>query len=333
MAAIITGDIHLTSNPQDEYRWKLFDWLRDQSKGVNELILLGDHTTAKDNHPASLVNRFKNEIERCAYHFNTVILLAGNHDYIDPKCPFFMFLEGIGRSNVFFIHKPSYMDLSIGKSVFVPAGTDWSLIDPTSVITRIFAHATFDGAISETGYQLTGVSLEHAERIGLPIISGDIHKRQCIGKYVEYVGAPYHTRFGDQYEPRILKIENDGTRTDLHYPAPLKRVYDINSLEDFDKLPIDNNQHAKIRVHLERGYLNHWPIIRDEINDTVKEAGWSNVRAELVLKPEAAGPDRTTSDRKSPEQLVEDYSNRYNAGDVYKEVGNLLLRGRKDERS
>jgi len=328
MSAIVTADLHFTTNPHDEYRWGIIEWLCDHSreesgKNVDELLLLGDYTNPKDSHPAMLVNRLKESIDRLAYYFDKVIMLYGNHDGLSPAKPFWKFLDQI-RPNVYFISVPSHIELSIGKALFVPAETDWSILAPID-IEWIFTHATFDGAITETGFQLTGVSLDHVERIGLPIISGDIHKPQRIGTYVEYVGAPYHIRFGDQYEPRVMKISDQAARTDLHYPAPLRKVYDIRSLADFERLPIDHQQYAKIRVHLDRASLTEWPLIQSTIKARVSEAGWASVTPELVLRPETASIDRVSSGHKSPEQLVSEYAERHNAGESHVEVGKSLL--------
>jgi hypothetical protein len=323
MTVLITADLHLTTSPHDEYRWKLFDWLIDQSEGIDELLILGDMTNPKDNHSGILVNRLKENIDKLAAHFGMVILLYGNHDGLTAKQPFWKFINQI-KTNVYFISDPSYLELSIGKCLFVPAGVDWSKLTRIDVLKYIFTHATFEGAISETGYKLTGVSLEHADRLGVPIISGDIHKPQQVGTYVEYVGAPYHIRFGDQYEPRVLRIDNDGRRSNLHYPAPLKRVYDITSAADFSNLPIDHNQYAKIRVHLDRGNLTEWPLIQAEIHQRSREAGWVNINPELVLKQETT-TSPVSSDRKSPEQLVEEYAERHNASDRHLEIGKSLL--------
>jgi len=324
MTALVTADLHFTTNPHDEHRWGLLDWLCDNSKDVDELLLLGDYTGPKDNHPAALVNRLKEGIDKLAEHFGMVFMLYGNHDGLTADQPFWKFINQI-KPNVYFINSPTYLELSIGKSLFVPAGTDWSKLNRINVIEWIFTHATFEGSISETGFRLSGVPLEHVERLGVPVISGDIHKPQRIGQYVEYVGAPYHIRFGDQYLPRILRIGNGGDRSDLRYPSPLKLVYDITSLADFKQLPINHNHQTKIRVHLDRGNLTEWPLIRDEIHQRSREAGWSNVRPELVLKPEGTAALQVASDRKSPEQLVEDYATRHNASDRHIEVGKSLL--------
>lgn len=324
MTVLITSDLHLTTSPHDEHRWGLFDWLCDNSKDVDELLLLGDLTNPKDNHPGILVNRLKESIDKLADHFRFVYMLYGNHDGLTPDQPFWKFLHNI-KPNVYFVHQPSYVELSIGKALLVPAGTDWGTLTQVKGISWIFTHATFEGAISETGFRLSGVSLEHVERLGLPIISGDIHKPQIIGELVEYVGAPYHIRFGDQYKPRVMHINDQGARSDLYYPAPLKRVYDITSLSDLDDLPIDHNQYAKIRVHLDRGELTDWPLIQDAIRQLSENAGWKEVRAELVIKQGDQKIGRTESDRKSPEELVEEYVKRHNGNDQHIETGKSLL--------
>jgi DNA repair exonuclease SbcCD nuclease subunit len=305
-------------------RWGIIDWLCENSKGVDELILAGDYTNPKDSHPAVLVNRLKESVDRLSQCFGKVIMLYGNHDGLSPKQPFWKFLDQI-RPNVSFISVPNYMELSIGKALFVPAETDWSILKPPPIIEWIFTHATFEGAISETGFRLSGVPLSHAERIGIPIISGDIHKPQIIGEFIEYIGAPYHIRFGDQYEPRVMHIDNEGTRSNLYYPAPQKKVYNIRTLEDFEKLPIDAKQHAKIRVHLDRGSLTEWPLIKDRIATLAESAGWTNIRPELVLKPEVSSTGHRSQDIKSPEQLVSEYADRHNAGERHIEVGRSLL--------
>jgi hypothetical protein len=122
-----------------------------------------------------------------------------------------------------------------------------------------------------------------------------------------------------------MRIGNDDTRSDLHYPAPLKKVYDISTLEDFDKLPLDHTQYAKIRVHLDRGSLTDWPLIQGAIKELSENMGLVNIRPELVLKPEAASAGTISRDIKSPEQLVTDYANRHNASDRHIEVGKSLL--------
>lgn len=330
MSALITGDLHLTTNPQDEYRWKLFDWLCEQSQkhDARELILLGDYTNPKDNHPAQLVNAFVSCILMCSEVFDTVVLIAGNHDYIDPNCPFFQFIDR-KDSGIFFIKNPKDFALSIGHCLFVPAGTDWleisDIVDDS--FTYIFTHATFDGAISETGHGLTGVSPKIVEELEIPVISGDIHKPQKIGKWIEYVGSPYHTRFGSDYEPHIMLLHDDGVRDYLKFPAPLKHTLTITSLDDLDKIPDNSINHHKIRVHLSRGEIANWSEIQQNIKHLAKEKGINITGPELILNPENKSVPSELSEVRSPEQLVEDYAKRYNASDEHITIGKALLGG------
>jgi hypothetical protein len=338
MSALITGDLHLTTQPSDEHRWGLFEWLCQQGQelGVDDLILLGDYTNPKDNHPAALVNRFTTCVERCCNTFNYVIMLAGNHDYIDPKCPFFKFLDGIGYYSVdgkiAFVSQPRHFNMPIGECLMIPAGFDWTQLaaNPNLILREevkyIFTHATFDGAISETGHPLAGVPPSIVDKIGIPVISGDIHKPQSIGRLIEYVGSPYHTRFGGDYTPHIMLLKDDGTRKYLFYPAPLKKTYVITSLDDLDKLQISGDDHTKIRVHLDLGQLTDWQKIRDGVKARAEAQGWQLTGPELILKPQEAGEKVTeSSEARSPEQLMADYVKRHNGSDQHIEVGKTLL--------
>src|SRR5277367_5080261 len=96
MSVLITSDIHLTDNPRDKYRWNLLPWLGEQAKKyqVDKIFILGDLTDSKDRHSASLVNAFVTSIIKLASEC-PVILLKGNHDYIDENTPFFMFTNSL----------------------------------------------------------------------------------------------------------------------------------------------------------------------------------------------------------------------------------------------
>jgi DNA repair exonuclease SbcCD nuclease subunit len=329
MSALITGDLHLTTAPQDEYRWHLFDWLcaKAEELKVKDLILLGDYTNPKDNHPSALVNRFKTCMDMCSSYFQNIVMIAGNHDYIDPKVPFFMFLDGLNDNKVSFITTPQHIELSIGRCWFIPAGTDWSTLEVGTTDKYIFTHETFDGAISESGHTLNGVAPSLVSRISIPVISGDIHKPQTIGIYIEYVGAPYHTRFNSDYDPQIMLLNDDGSRGYLQYPAPLKKTLNISSMADLDRLKFDiyREDHHKIRVHLSRGELADWQKIRDEIKARAKEQGWQLTGPELILKDEAPSETQTIPEALSPEQLIIEYAKRHNASEQHIEIGKSLL--------
>src|SRR5271170_2700183 len=95
MRRLITSDWQLDANPRDRYRLdfvlKTLPELIDKYK-VDQLLVLGDLTEAKDCHPASLVN----EIVQALMEINKkcqLIILEGNHDYLQKDTPFFEFIK------------------------------------------------------------------------------------------------------------------------------------------------------------------------------------------------------------------------------------------------
>ena len=58
---LVIGDLHLTDQPKDAYRFGIFKWIKKQiEKHQPEYtVILGDLTDKKDKHSAGLVNRIK----------------------------------------------------------------------------------------------------------------------------------------------------------------------------------------------------------------------------------------------------------------------------------
>src|SRR5260221_13512060 len=102
MTWIATANLHLDDKPQHSYRWGVFDWLAKQKAGG--FLILGDLTDEKDKHSATLVNRMVAGIEKLRDQ-GDVYILMGNHDYIDPKYPFFDFLNHM--EGVTYLREPS----------------------------------------------------------------------------------------------------------------------------------------------------------------------------------------------------------------------------------
>ena len=324
MSAIITADTHWNDNPRDESRWGLFDWLAEQQ--ADELIILGDLTVAKNNHPARMVNRLVDGFVNLTKYYQRVIILAGNHDAVDPTTPFFRFLNNTPK--IEFIIKPTILNLTIGGDwVFVPAGTDWSTIIDLITNRNVFAHATFDGAISETGYQLTGVNPHIVLDAKARVISGDIHKQQTLaGGAITYIGAPYHTRFADNYEPRLLLIQNDGRLSDLHYPSPRKFSQVIKSLAELYRIKILEGDQIKIIVEMRRADLTDWKQWRDAIREQADKEGWVLFGPELKPQQDALVPRTSETVRQSHEQLITEYTTRQKASELHQRIGQELLK-------
>lgn len=322
MSAIVTADTHWNDNPRDESRWGLLDWLAEQD--TDELIILGDLTVAKNNHPARMVNRLIDKFMVLSKKYKAIYILKGNHDYTDPNCPFFGFISHFSE-NMLFISRPQALVTTLGKWVFMPAGTDWSERLDLIRGCNVFAHCTFDGAISETGYQLTGVDPRYALEAAR-VISGDVHKNQTMfNGAIEYVGAPYHTRFGDDFDPHILRMEQGKYKEYLHYPSPRKHTFIIKSLDDLSGIKIKSGDQIKIVALLQRSDLSEWKSWRSTIQEHAEAQGWQLFGPELKLQSTVV-LSPTTSTRQSNTELIRDYATRQNASEQYIEVGQELLK-------
>src|ERR1700747_822103 len=112
MTSLLTADVHWTSDPKEAYRWDLIEWLIQKAKEerIDNVIILGDLTVKKDNHPSALVNRLclgLSELARVAH----VFINKGNHDFVDPKTPFFGFLERMPK--IRFFTEPTVVEVRV----------------------------------------------------------------------------------------------------------------------------------------------------------------------------------------------------------------------------
>lgn len=329
MTSIITADIHLNDKPVDSYRWGLLPWIKEQVKAYDDVFILGDCTDSKDRHSAVVVNRFAEHLEDLAKSDINVWILKGNHDYLDPEYPFFEFTKMIPGVN--FIH--SAQEVEIGKKwyAFLPATNDWEKdwgrIDFINQ-DYIFCHATFTGALSENGTQLSGISPSIFAGTKAKIYAGDIHVPQKVGP-VEYVGAPYRTRFGDNFNPRCVILDDSGRARDLHFPCPSKFVLTIRTLRDLDKelRQCERGDAVKVRVRLLRSEYAEWPQMRAEIKDLMKRRGMELVGPEIVAL-EAAKREEEPEEfkRVDPSGLVRRYGRRERVDKRSMEIGLNVLK-------
>jgi len=326
MTVLVVADTHLTDRPSDEYRWGLLPWLRDRAREHNaqEIIHCGDLTDAKDHHSAKLVNRLFDSLGNLAVE-TKFILLRGNHDGLDPKTPFFRFLDG-HRAITYFI-EPAIHDLSIGKATFVPSGTDWQKYR-LHQFPYTFAHATFDGSEAENGRLLPGIKPALLEGYTGRVYSGDIHVPQRIGQIIEYVGAPYHIRFGDTFEPRVLLIHDDGTTESLTFPAPRKHVLAVRNLDELEACKAAPGDQVKVRWFLPRSEYHRWKLYQEGSREYGDERGWTVAGLELLpleMQSEADPAMVAAPAGMTPEELIEEYAKRHGMTD-YIEMGKELLR-------
>ena len=330
MTAILVSDTHFTDRPSDEYRWGLWPWLRQQAEKVqaDEILHLGDMTDAKDRHPSRLVNRLVSSMGLVT-DVTRLYILKGNHDYIDPLDPFFGFVGG--HSKIRYFKMPTVVELSIGKATFVPADTMWNF--QPHEFPYLFTHVTFFGAEAENGALLPGVDPNRLSDYKGMCYSGDIHVPQKVRKNIEYVGAPYHIRFGDRFTPRVLVVYNNGKTNELHYPAPRKVSLNIDSLRRLDRAPAEKGDHVRVRYHLHRTEYDLWHDMREDIKKIAAEKGWELFAVEAVPDKPAQGREGIIPPEfQTPEQVFDTYAEENRLSEEYIKVGRELLTVSDDQK-
>jgi DNA repair exonuclease SbcCD nuclease subunit len=226
MTILITADIHWSENSRDQYRFDLVEKLHKliKERKVHHLLILGDLTENKEKFSAAFVNKIA-DIFYGLSQLCMVTFLKGNHDFIgNADEPFFEFIKYI--RNVDYIKVPTIKPIGL----FIPFTNDWKKDWNNGKMLKghriVFAHQTLQGAAFGFG----GIAEEGVPLDAIPddcsVISGDIHKRQTIGR-VTYVGAPYLIDYGDDYKPRVILLEDDGKQVSISIKGRQKRLIEI----------------------------------------------------------------------------------------------------------
>lgn len=280
----IWSDPHLVATPKDEYRKKIFQVMRDSvaTEKLDVVVINGDLTEHKDNHPASLVNDITDNIASLCQLTN-VWLLMGNHDGIDYSTPFFKYLRHLPNFR-YFNTITEFHDA--GEDILMLPHTrtpevDWKKIKVKDKL--VFAHITVDGAFAESGQKMeSSISSKFFDGARVAI-SGDIHKPQVCNN-LTYVGAPYNIRYGDNFEGRWVVYD---ANTCIIEPKsmgpgfPRKLTFDVGSPEDLEqKLQTWDVQQVpdalvKVRLHLTEQSAKDWRENKEKIAQLVTAKNWA----------------------------------------------------------
>lgn len=287
--ALVVGDPHLTMNPQDEYRWKLFDSFIPyliKKKGVkpNYLIILGDLTDKKDRHDAHIVTRLCRVMTNLAALLE-VHIIKGNHDYADPEFPFFAFLN-MFRSNIYFYSDPYYWNDE--KTLLLPHSLDPKKDWRMTKLSRqhsdyIFMHQTVFGSITSSGYKMKeGIKKKFFDNFPeSEIISGDIHKPQQCGN-VRYIGTPYPINFDDHHENKILHI-HDGEIDEIDTTHLMRRrTIRIKFIRELKDIELKRGTQVKVSMELPPYDMSSWRWYKEEIGKICDKKGWKVYGREVI---------------------------------------------------
>lgn len=335
MTAVITADLHLADNPRDEYRHAFQQTFRQliQKHKAQTVLVLGDLTEEKNRHDARLVNRVVNHFVELS-RLCRIIIMTGNHDYSVEGNPFFAFLCHI--ENITWVNAPtegSQLGLpnlppDIKHSLFLPHThnykEDWAAFEFKNY-RYIFAHNTFNGANVGFGRKLDGIPTDIFPT-GVKVIAGDIHVPQDLD-CVTYVGAPYTVDFGDAYEPRVLKLENN-VLTSIAVDGPQKRLVEISSLKQLKKEEefLLKGDILKVRVELVPEDHDRWAEIIDEIYDWGTKRGYSINQIQQIKSAGGKRPVKHVSRApRSDEEILAAYAKAQGVDDATLKVGKQLL--------
>lgn len=324
MNFLITSDTHFSDRPRDAYRFGLFPWLKQQQNkyNVSATFHLGDITDAKDKHSSALVNQITNGF---ASLMKPVYVLKGNHDFIDPTDPYFAFLNYMG---VQFVTEPYFHgDLRVA---FIPHMPNQASFDDACKFIQpgsaVFTHGLFDGALSEAGTVLSGLSgAAVAARRPLLWVSGDVHRPQRCGPLLVYAGSPYHVRFGDQYTPRVLLVK-DGKLTDLHYPSPRKLSLVIGDADELSQTDAKPGDQVKVTVQLAREESVEWAKHRQLVLNVCKDMKLEVFGVELQVMTNTQHERVKVKEAQRPDDVLSAFCKAENVASNIKRVGLEILK-------
>ncbi len=270
---LLVSDLHLVDNPQESYRFELFPWLLDKVRQYDypAVLILGDLTDHKDRHPASLVKKIINSITLLSEETN-VVILAGNHDCIDPANHFFSSIFA-NIEGVSFIIEPTL----IGTDLFLPHSrnpiADWEDISFDGV-DRVFMHQTMNQSVVSNGTKIDGLPASVFRSCSAAIYSGDVHVPQKVGK-VTYIGSPYHIHFGDKFKSRVLFLSSDNQQYNLRFNTISKHTLKIRNVDqlNFDSGILKKGDQVKVILTLPRSEFVDWESKRAEVYDRCDELG------------------------------------------------------------
>lgn len=299
---LITSDLHLTANDADAYRFGVFKWLEKQLKKFeqDELLILGDITDFKDYHPAVLENRIVDELVQLT-NLAHITILCGNHDYKKVQAPALAFLNEI--DGIDFIYGEP---VKLNRKLFLPHTRDpVSAWNPNSSmfddIDYVFMHESVIGSKTSEMYNIeSGISSKFFDFLPkhIVIIAGDIHLPQRVGR-VEYVGAPYRIRFGDNYKPRILLL-TDKIQKSLYFPCISKEVVEITDPNQLFDLDLESGDQVKVRLKISKSSYPEWEEKKRKIQEISSKLGIDLRATEL----------RTVKRRKTIVKDMEDAGNK-----------------------
>lgn len=340
MTILITSDLHLSANPRDAYRHAFMKKLPKLAAKLQAdvIFLLGDYTEEKDRHPAELVNAVVGHIKALS-EVAPIVMLRGNHDWeANADIPFFAFLEAI--ESVSWVGRPTpsrelqnvpaaSLKVLGGEAIFLPHSSnperDWAKLC-LGQYRWAFTHQCYENSESESGFKLPGTPLSVFPK-GLKVVSGDVHTPQELGP-VTYVGSPTTIDFGEDFEPRVLLINDKGQLQSILCEGPQKRLVEVKSVAELKAVKgLNSEDILKVRVEIAPAQHAEWPEIVAKVREWGLEKGFDVNAVQPSVKVERKSMPRVRKDapKRFDTELLREYAQRRQVDEKTLKAGENLL--------
>lgn len=323
MKRLVTSDWQLIYNQRDMYR---LDFVKKEIPELihkykpDQLLMLGDLCEEKDQHPASLVNEIVEFFCSLATEGCDIVILQGNHDFLHKEYPFFKFLENYKA--IKWISKPTVMEGCLYLPHTRNHKQDWKGVDFDGH-DFIFAHNIFEG-VKANGQSLSGISTSIFPDSSC-VIAGDVHEPQTLD-VVTYVGSPFLTDFGDDFQPRVLLLDDLRIKSIKVY-GPQKRVIEVGV--DGNVLHAKNwneGDIVKIKAHLEMKDVAEWDKKRSElINWTASQNLVLYTIVPIVAYDNGARARPVKGEKKSDDAYLQQFVKRNGIDEATAKAGQEIL--------
>lgn len=316
MTYLLTADWHLDDQPANEYRWQAFSHIRDikaQHRDISQVFVLGDMVDRKDRFTAALVNRLLQEMDSAP----PMTVLRGNHDTtMRPPC-YFDWLPN-------YVSEPYEVadDLLLLPFTAHP-NEDWANWMPFTNYRSVFMHATVTGARISHGIVLENPSFPILPQ-NVKFYSGDIHHPQTLGS-LTYVGAPHPVNYGDDYDCRMLLIDETDYEVVEEIPLspPRKLLLDIKSIHDLSRHRPRAGDQVRLRLNCDPSAIEEIDKIQAQIDKWAKSHGVASIGVEVIVNaPLSSGVDTS----QTPEAILRQFARQERLTDEVLAVGLDLLK-------
>lgn len=328
---LITSDLHWNDKARDVYRHAYVDMIAKEIKKnkVEQLFILGDLTDDKDHHGAWLVNKAFEHIYRLS-QLCPVVILKGNHDYLDPTMPFFGCFGLL--ENVTWVNEITSRDgcmVGLPSSVlFLPHTNnyerDWYEVNVNvKDYGFVFTHNTFKGSRSESGQELDGIPPSIFSK-KQTVISGDVHVPQKIGS-VEYVGSPYTIDFGDDLDKHMILLDSKGNIKYIGYEGPRKILLDLALGDPFRVSWLEEGDIIKVRVSINADEFAKFQEYKDQVRRYLEDQGCIVHMLQPIFDRGGPVQTRRRLRKKSDEDVLKSYAKATNVKESVVKTGLRLI--------